>query len=59
MEQELRNRLEKLLADYEKRLPQITNQRFYTDREEASAWGRESELEDVISDLRTILGEGE
>jgi hypothetical protein len=55
MEQELRNSLEKLLEKYEERLPQITNDRFWTDREEAYAYGRESELEDVISDLKTIL----
>lgn len=55
MEQELRNSLETLLEKYEERLPQITNDRFWTDREEAYAYGRESELEDVISDLKTIL----
>jgi hypothetical protein len=42
---------------YEERLPQITNDRFWTDREEAYANGRESELEDVISDLKAILRE--
>jgi hypothetical protein len=55
MEQELRNSLEKLLKTYEERLPQITNYRFWTDREEAVGYGRESELEDVISDLKAIL----
>jgi len=55
MEQELQNSLEKLLETYEERLPQITNDRFWTDREEAYANGRESELEDVISDLKAIL----
>ena len=55
MEQELQNSLEKLLETYEERLPQITNDRFWTDREEAYAYGRESELEDVISDLKAIL----
>ena len=49
--------LEKLLETYEERLPQITNERFWTDREEAYANGRESELEDVISDLKAILRE--
>ncbi len=57
MEQELRNSLEKLLEKYEERLPQITNDRFWTDREEAYANGRESELEDVIFDLKAILRE--
>jgi hypothetical protein len=55
MEQELLNQLQKLLAQYEERLPKIANERFYTDREEASAWGKESELEDVIRDLKRIL----
>jgi hypothetical protein len=44
-----------LLEKYEERLPQITNYRFWTDREEAVGYGRESELEDVISDLKAIL----
>ena len=55
MEQELRNRLEKLLEKYEERLSRIANERFWTDREEAVGYGRESELEDVISDLKAIL----
>jgi hypothetical protein len=57
LEQELRTRLEKLLTQYEERLPQITNGRFWTDREEAYANGQESQLEDVISDLKAILQE--
>ena len=55
MEQELQNSLEKLLETYKERLSQIANERFWNDREEAVGYGRESELEDVISDLKAIL----
>jgi hypothetical protein len=56
MKQELRNSLEKLLETYEERLSQIANERFWNDREEAfESYGRESELEDVIFDLKAIL----
>lgn len=55
MEQELQNSLEKLLETYEERLSRIANERFWNDRDEAAGYGRESELEDVISDLKAIL----
>jgi hypothetical protein len=44
-----------LLETYKERLSQIANERFWNDREEAVGYGRESELEDVISDLKAIL----
>jgi hypothetical protein len=48
---------EKQLKTYKERLSQIANERFWNDREEAVGYGRESELEDVISDLKAILRE--